>query len=55
MHKHVGKHAKMQRSEESQMGAQSKQGKHIITQSGEMYALSKPTSQRYISQAITSQ
>ena len=35
MHEHVGKRAKMQRRKESQMGGQSKQGKHIHTWSGE--------------------
>ena len=33
--------------------AQSKQGKHIIAQSGEVYVSSKPTSQRCVSQMVS--
>ena len=55
MHEHVDKCAKMQRNKESQTGAQSTQGKqNIITQNGEGYALSTPTSQRCVSQMVTS-
>ena len=35
MHEYIDKRAKMQRNKESQTGAQSKQGKHNIAQSGE--------------------
>jgi len=55
MHEHVGKRAKMQRNKESQTGAQSTQGKqNIIARNGEGHALSTPTSQRYVSQMVTS-
>ena len=52
--KHLGKHAKMQRSKESQTGG-TKQDKHInITQSGERCESSTPTPQKCISQMVTS-
>ena len=51
--KHLGKHAKMQRSKESQTGG-TKQDKHInIAWSGERGVSSIPTPWRCISQVVT--
>ena len=51
VHEHVSKHAKMQRSKESQIGgiAQTRQAYNIIAWSGEMCVSSTPTSRRCVS------